>query len=151
MKTISLLLSLLLVAIATPILFGAFARVEGFELPGVYPFPPSNLLLNQLFPINKRGADNHTSAYSASDIWKDYPRTPVGSFEPVTNNIRYPVNPDIGICTPAEMCGALYLDRNIPSSPSSKFTPPPMEGQPHQVRVGSFVANGRIITSLPFM
>lgn len=52
----------------------------------------------------------------ASDIWKHYPVFKVGSYEQITNNFKYPDNPDNGTCSRAEFCGALYHDKSYGSN-----------------------------------
>jgi|LauGreDrversion4_2_1035121.scaffolds.fasta_scaffold31022_2 hypothetical protein len=56
------------------------------------------------------------SANDAQDIWWHYPDFKVGSYAQITNNIRYPNNPDDGTCTPASMCGALYKEKQVASN-----------------------------------
>jgi hypothetical protein len=67
------------------------------------------------------------SANNASDIWKDYPVFGLGSFEQITNNIRFNRNPDNGKCSRAEVCGALYRDAKTESN-VVKPLPPAQEG-----------------------
>ena len=67
-----------------------------------------DILLNNDFPLTK--SQNITSN-DAADVWKDYPVFKLGSFEQITNNLKYFRNPDIGICTPEEFCGSLYKDK----------------------------------------
>ena len=50
------------------------------------------------------------------EIWWHYPSFGVGSYEQLTNNIRYPNNPDIGTCTPSNFCGALYNEKHNKSN-----------------------------------
>ena len=42
--------------------------------------------------------------------WWKYPIFSVGSFDQITNNLRYRRNPDDGECRTAEFCGVLYDD-----------------------------------------
>lgn len=48
---------------------------------------------------------------SAQDLWWHYPTFKVGSYDQITNNIRYPDNPDVGQCQPESMCNVIYGDR----------------------------------------
>jgi hypothetical protein len=80
---------------------------------GNYPSADTNVLVQDTFPITGiYGVSDDT----ASKIWWHYPIFEVGSYEQITNNIRYPKNPDNGTCTATDMCGALYKDRKTPSN-----------------------------------
>ena len=83
----------------------------------------------------------------AYDIWKDYPIFQLGSYAQTTNNIRFPINPDVGRCTPASMCDALYYDK-ITGDNYAKPLPPvnPDCG----TRIGYFTTNEQLIDSLPY-
>lgn len=67
----------------------------------------------------------------ASQLWQEYPIFKVGSYAQMTNNIRYPKNPDVGQCRPESMCNVLYGDRQEMPEPDV----PPVEGK---VRVGFY-------------
>ena len=71
----------------------------------------------------------------ASEIWWHYPVFKVGSYEQITNNIRYPNNPDNGTCSRAEFCGALYKDKQYGSN---IVTPLPPVCSGPGARVGYF-------------
>jgi hypothetical protein len=91
-------------------------RTEGFTnytLEGAMGPAKSQLLVQDIYPAIGK---NEISNNDAADIWKDYPIFEVGSYEQITNNIRYPDNPDEGTCMPASMCGALYRDKKIGSN-----------------------------------
>ncbi len=49
-------------------------------------------------------------------MWWHYPIFKVGSFDQITNNLKYPNNPDIGNCMRAEFCGALYKTKHLKSN-----------------------------------
>lgn len=109
-----------------------------------YPESQTNLLVQNTYqPIGKNQLSNNTSA----DIWQDYPVFPLGSYEQITNNIRYQDNPDEGICMPASMCGALYHDKN---TGNNVIQPLPPVKKSCGTRVGYFNTDHRIITSLPY-
>lgn len=67
----------------------------------------------------------------ASQLWQEYPIFKVGSYDQMTNNIRYPKNPDVGQCRPESMCNVLYGDRVEQAMPAF----PPSE---EKVRVGFY-------------
>ena len=109
-----------------------------------YPESQTNVLVQNTYPpIGKNQLSNNTS----NDIWQDYPVFPLGSYKQITNNIRYPDNPDEGTCMPASMCGALYHNKHIGSNVISPL--PPVQ-KSCGTRVGYFNTDYRIITSLPY-
>lgn len=102
--------------------------VEGFQ-PDVlainqkFPQEVDAVLLKGDYPLTGRmGVSNN----SASTIWWHYPIFQVGSFAQITNNLRYPNNPDDGQCMPAEFCGSLYKEKpNMPSNYIEPLEPVP--------------------------
>ena len=70
----------------------------------------------------------------SSQLWWHYPTFKVGSYSQITNNIRYPNNPDVGQCQPESMCNVLYGDRQEKTNYSEPAIPPPSG----KVRVGFF-------------
>ena len=112
-------------------------QTEGFNnllgsVVGVYPRSVDKPILNDYPLIGK----TETSNDNYSDIWKDYPVFPVGSFEQITNNLRYYDNPDIGTCIRADFCGALYHDKK--DKKSNIITPLPPADEGSGARVGYF-------------
>ena len=67
--------------------------------------------------------NNVISNETASNMWWHYPTFKVGSYDQITNNIRYPNNPDVGRCMPASMCGALYHEKKIGSNYVEQLPP----------------------------
>ena len=51
------------------------------------------------------------SKNDAYNIWWHYPVFQVGSYAQITNNMKYPNNPDDGTCMPASMCQTLYKNK----------------------------------------
>jgi len=77
------------------------------QADGKIPESQTRVLVQETYPITgKNGISNN----GASDIWKWYPTFTLGSYAQITNNIRYPLRPSNGSCTPASMCGALYKE-----------------------------------------
>ena len=100
-----------------------------------------DVLVQDTYPITGR---NGISNDGANDIWWHYPIFEVGSYKQITNNVRYPHNPDEGTCMPASMCGALYRNKKIGSNIVTPLPPVnPMCG----TRVGYFSTNKNL---LPF-
>jgi hypothetical protein len=110
---------ILVVALGIPVLLNVrnpLELLEGFSnynlagANGKYPEAQTSVLVQNTYPpIGKNELSNNTSA----DIWQDYPTFQVGSYAQITNNIRYPIDPDNGTCTPASMCNAVYYSKRI--------------------------------------
>ena len=150
MKQIVFLLLLIILALGLPLVFNFSNIYEGYsnytlvQAGGKFPDAQSKVLVQDTYPpIGK----NQISDDNASNIWWHYPTVELGSYSQITNNIRYPNNPDIGRCTPASMCGALYHDKFLGDN-SVKQLPPVNSNC--GTRVGYFTTDERVITSLPY-
>ncbi len=106
-----------------------------------YPFPQSDLLVEDTYPATgRKGISNN----GAANIWWHYPTFQLGSYDQITNNIRYPNNPDEGTCMPASMCQTLYKEKQLKTNYVKQLPPiNPNCG----TRVGYFDTN---INLLPF-
>jgi len=107
---------------------------------GELPSAETEVLLQDSFPVKKT---NVISDNQSSDIWQEYPIFEVGSYEQMTNNIRYPKTPDDGRCMPASFCDAMYSDR---PSRSNVVTPLPPVDCPSGSRIGYFNTNESLLT-----
>ncbi len=143
------LLLLIILAIGMPLVFNLSNFMEGFsnyhldQSSGNFPNAQTQVLVQDTYPaIGKNQISNDT----ANDIWQDYPTFSLGSYEQITNNIRYPDNPDIGRCTPASMCGALYHKKQLGNNIVTPLPPVSTSG----TRVGYFSTDEQLIDSLPF-
>lgn len=149
MNQIIFLLMLIILAVGLPFIFNVSSFVEGFsnykldQANGGYPDAQTHVLVQDTYPpIGKNQISNDTS----NDIWQYYPTFTLGSYEQITNNIRYPRNPDVGRCTPASMCGALYHQKDLGSNVVSPLPPVSVSG----TRIGYFTTNEQLIDNLPF-
>ena len=79
------------------------------EATGEIPYSETSGLVQDSYQITGK---NGITENKSSDIWWWYPTFKVGSYDQITNNIRYPYRPTNGRCTPASMCGALYEKNN---------------------------------------
>lgn len=82
---------------------------ENFINHGVYPDAFSRFLLQEMYPVKIKKDLNE-------DVTRMRYYKPIynlGSYDQITNNIRYPTNPDIGNCSPQEFCGAIYKNANV--------------------------------------
>jgi hypothetical protein len=109
---------------------------------GNFPTAQTEVLVQDTYQaIGKNTISNNTS----NDIWWHYPIFKLGSYDQITNNIRYPDNPDEGTCMPASMCGALYHDKKI----SSNYIEPLPPIYPNEkIRVGYFDTNSQLVNGL---
>ena len=140
MKPFLFLFLILVVALGIPVVFNVrnpMQLLEGFSsytlagANGDYPIAQTKVLVQDTYPpIGK----NQLSDDTAEDIWRKYPVFPLGSYAQITNNIRYPDNPDEGTCMPTSMCGALYHDKFLGSNYVKPLPPVPNEG----IRIGYF-------------
>jgi hypothetical protein len=144
------LLLLIILAIGLPLIFNFTNFAEGYsnysldQSMGKFPDAQTQVLVQDTYPpIGK----NQISNNDASDIWQHYPVFQLGSYDQITNNMRYPDNPDIGTCMPASMCGALYHDKK---TGDNNFKPLPPVNPDCGTRVGYFTTDEQLVDSLPF-
>jgi hypothetical protein len=144
------LILIIILALGLPLIFNFSSIIENFsnysldQVMGKVPDSQTKVLVQDTYPpIGK----NEISNNNVSDIWFDYPIFKLGSYDQITNNIRYSKNPDIGICTPASMCGALYHDKIIGDN---YVKPLPPVNSNYGTRVGYFTTNDQLIDSLPY-
>lgn len=117
-------------------LVGGFLwRVEGFSnnytltATGLKPTTAGQLdsaTLSRLVADTYPSTDNPYGLLSnngAANIWWHYPTFKLGSYKQITNNIRYPNNPDVGECMPASMCGTLYREKHLGNNDVAPLPP----------------------------
>jgi hypothetical protein len=141
---------ILILAVGLPLFFKineSFKKREGYSnytldgASGNFPASQTEVLVQDTYPpIGKNQISNNTS----NDIWWHYPIFELGSYKQITNNIRYPNNPDEGTCEPASMCGALYHEKFLKSN---YVEPLPPLNPTCGTRVGYFDTN---INLLPY-
>jgi hypothetical protein len=145
----SIFLILILVLALVPPIYSKMTesfknKKESFTLgstDGIYPCSQTNVLVQDTYPIT---GINSVSNETGAKMWWRYPIFQVGSFKQMTNNIRYPNNPDDARCTPADVCYALYKDKKIGSN---IVTPLPPVDPNSGTRVGYFATDENL---LPF-
>lgn len=71
-----------------------------------------------------------------SSNWRHYPVFSVGSYEQITNNLKYYKNPDNGLCAPAELCGDFYRDVYTKSNIIKPL--PSVQDDPTKIRVNYY-------------
>ena len=147
MNQIVFLFLILVLAIGLPLFLKLNNSIEGYSnyslagAMGGFPNAQTEVLVQDTYPaIGKNEISNETAA----DMWWHYPTFKVGSYDQITNNIRYPNNPDIGRCTPASVCGALYHEKKTGSNYIEQLPPVnPASG----TRIGYFTTDDNL---LPF-
>jgi len=156
MNYILFLFLILVIAIGLPIFFKItespkrINSKEGYsnysleEAEGNFPAAQSQVLVQDTYPPIGKNQISNNSAYN---IWWHYPTFKLGSYDQITNNIRYSNNPDIGGCMPASMCGALYHEKFIKSN---YVKPLPPVNPNSGTRVGYFATCNQFIDSLPY-
>ena len=143
----SIFLILILVLALVPPIYSKMTesfkiKKEGFTLgraSGDYPCAQDTVLVQDTYPIT---GINSVSNESGSKMWQRYPIFEVGSFKQMTNNIRYPNNPDDGRCTAADFCYALYKNKNMGSN---IVTPLPPVDAKSGTRVGYFATDENLM------
>lgn len=131
------ILFLLVIIIVSLFFAPIIKKIEGFSglyvttSPGNYPKSVNVPLLDDYPLIGK----NETSYNNYSDDWKSNQSSSLASYKQTTNNYKFFNNPDNGLCTGAEFCGALYKNKEITSN-IIKSLPPTQEGS--GARVGYF-------------
>ncbi len=147
MNQIIFLVLILVLAIGLPLFFKFPNTMEGYsnyslaEEMGNFPEAQTEVLVQDTYPsIGK----NELSNKSAEDMWWRYPIFEVGSYDQITNNIRYPNNPDNASCTPANTCYALYKDKDLGCN---YVEPLPPVDPTYGTRIGYFTTED---TLLPF-
>lgn len=93
------------------------------------------LLVQDTYPATGR---QELSKKSAKDVWWLYPVFTLGSYKQITNNIRYPRNPDNGTCSPISMCDVLYENKYLGNNTVSPLKP--LTYADGKTRVGYFHA-----------
>jgi len=154
MNNIVFLLSIIIIVLAFPMVVNYFSskkykeKFSSYDInsdndlgsgAGNFPSSLDDFYLQNDFPLRPRPGvlefDNETS----SKIWWHYPIFKEGSYAQITNNIRYPNNPDVGICTPGMMCGSIYKDRK--NNKSNYVYPKPPININCETRVGYFLTD----------
>ena len=94
------------------------------------------MLLQNSYPLTGNKEISNNDAYN---IWWHYPVFKVGSYAQITNNMKYPNNPDQGTCMPASMCQTLYKDKQNQSNIVNAL--PPIHTESNEIRINYYNAN----------
>lgn len=150
MKQFVFLFIVILLALSLPFFINVNSIMEGYsnyaldQAMGGYPSAQTQVLVQDTYPAIGK---NQISDNTAQKIWWHYPTFELGSYDQITNNIRYSDNPDVGTCMPASMCGALYHDKRTGDNYVKQL--PPVNPD-CGTRIGYFLTDDQVITSLPY-
>jgi hypothetical protein len=152
-KTIIIVVLLILILVFALYVNLSNNKIEGFKNSScctnlgsdnnsfINPTPNDDILLKDSYPLKEKiGVSNDT----ANKIWWHYPTFEVGSYAQITNNLKYPNNPDVGRCTATEFCGSIYDEYQ---KKSNYIKPLPPIDPNCGTRVGYFTTG---INLLPF-
>jgi hypothetical protein len=145
MNQMIFLVLILVLAIGLPLFFKLSNTMEGYSnyslagAIGKFPEAQTEVLVQDIYPAIGK---NEPSNESAQDMWWRYPIFEVGSYSQITNNIRYPINPDNATCTPADTCYALYKDKYLGSNYVESL--PPVEPN-SGTRIGYFTTDDNLL------
>jgi hypothetical protein len=123
MNKLLFLFLILIFALLLPIFYyNIFSSRENYVNLGLgkYPNSENEVLLQDVYPITKK---NGVSNKQSSDLWWYQYFPQLGSYEQITNNLKYRNNPDDGLCSGSEFCGTLYKDYQKQSN-IAQFLPP---------------------------
>lgn len=106
---------------------------------GNFPSSLDDFYLQDNFPLRPEpGVLDVDGDEQASKMWWHYPIFKEGSYAQITNNLRYPNNPDVGDCTPPVICGTIYRRRK---NKSNYVYPKPPINLKCDTRVGYFLTD----------
>lgn len=107
------------------------------------PYP--KVLEANLLPSYPPMPTNGVSKKNSSDVWRNNPVLPLGSFKQITNNLRYNKNPDQGNCVRSEFCDTMYHDVYNKSNEVN----PVVNADGQGVRVGFYRADSNALELSP--
>ena len=114
--------------------------LANMNMGAAFPECQNIALLYKEFPVIHT---NMVSDKMYSDIWWKYPSFGVSSYKQITNNIRYPNNPDNGTAVRAEFSNAFYKNKKNKSNYSVPLGPVPLSAD--KLRVGYYNTKDNLI------
>ena len=119
MNKLLLLFLILIIGISLPFVYNKITSIkENYDnytldlAQGDFPKAVDSRMLTFYPSTGRLGISNEES----QKMWWHYPIFKVGSYDQITNNLRYFNNPDVGNCMPGSMCGALYKEKQEASN-----------------------------------
>jgi len=153
MNSTVFLLSIIIIVLAFPMVANFFSSRKNKENftsynintnyglgsgAGKFPSSLDDFYLQENFPLRPTPGVLEFDHEQASKMWWHYPIFKEGSYAQITNNLRYPNNPDVGNCTPEMMCGTIYRERK---NKSNYVYPAPPINPRCNTRVGYFLTD----------
>lgn len=142
MNKLIFLFIIIILALGIPIFFNVSNIFEGYsnyqlnQSIGLIPNSETEVLLQDTYPLIEQ---NKLSNNNSSDMWWHFPIFKLGSYKQITNNIKYPNNPDQGTCMPGSLCGALYHEEK--KGNNIIYPLPPVDSYEGTTRIGYFTTN----------
>ena len=145
MKSYLFLFIFIVLALLSPALFQKREQYSNYNnynnlLLGEYPKSVTDAGVLDSYPSTENKLVNNIES---EDVWWQYPIFEVGSYDQLTNNMKYQINPDIGRCSRIEFCDTLYNDKQIKSN---FIYPEPPVPNCHGKRVGYFRSPLNLLT-----
>jgi hypothetical protein len=116
---------------------------EGFSLlanPSKYPLADETPILSDSYSFTGNKTVNQNTS---RDIWWKYPIFKLGSYLQITNNLKYPRNPDNGTSITPDFSGVLYKDKRQKGNVATLLSGAP-EVTSDSVRVGYYTTNNNL-------
>ena len=120
--------------------FQSISNLGNLNMGAAFPECQNVPLLYKEYPVIHK---NRVSDKNYNDIWWEYPIFTEGSYAQITNNIRYPNNPDNGTAVRAEFSNAFYKNKKHKTNYSTPLGPVPHVNQ--GMRVGYYNSNEDLI------
>ena len=145
MKSHLFLLMILVLGLVGSALFAKRERFSNYNhdnnlLLGEFPKDVTDAGVLNSYPLT---GNKVVSDINSEDVWYQYPIFEVGSYEQITNNMKYQESPDIGRCTRIEFCDAIYNDKQVKSN---VIYPEPPVPNCHGKRIGYFRSPLNLLT-----
>lgn len=121
--------------------FQSISNLGNLNMGAAFPECQNVPLLYKDYPVIHK---NMVSDKNYNDIWWEYPIFTEGSYAQITNNIRYPNNPDNGTAIGAEFSNAFYKNKKNKSNYSKPLGPVPV-GPRGSMRVGYYRTKDNLI------
>ena len=119
--------------------FQSISDLGNLNMGAAFPECQNVPLLYKEFPVIHK---NMVSDKNYNDIWWEYPIFTEGSYAQITNNIRYPNNPDNGTAISAEFSNAFYKNKKNKTNYFKPLGPVPFSSG---MRVGYYRTKDNLI------
>jgi len=111
-----------------------YSSPSSLDESGAFPGAVTTVLLADTYPTTTR---NESGNSDYKDVYTQYPQFSVRNTQNITNNIRYPQNPEIGKAIPAEFNNTFYKTKSQGNNYADMLPPAPLVSA-NSVRVNYF-------------